>query len=96
MKTVLKQLRDDWSRAFWSELVNRSSLLSRRENAAEVLGWSVRLVWDEGHRGTLYLNDPRWALHRRESLRYIFAEFDPRREAQLLLRQIAPYDVNAR
>lgn len=83
---MLEQSRDDWSRAFSSELVNRSSLLSRRENVAKVLGWSVRLVWDEGHRGTLYLNDPRWALHRRESQRYIVTEFNPRREAQLLPR----------
>jgi len=77
---VLEQSRDDWSRLSEANRQSQQPAFAR-ENAAEVLGWSVRLVWDEGHRGTLCLNDPRWALHRRESLRYILTKFDPRREA---------------
>lgn len=78
-----------WSRDFWSELVNRTRPLTRRDNAAELFGWSVRLVWNEGSRGTIYLYNAAMPLRQRERLRYVFAQLEPRREARLLLREIA-------
>jgi hypothetical protein len=83
--------REEWTRDFWSELVNRSHLLSRLGDAAEVFGWNVRLVWNDGRRGTIYLYDAKERTRRRrERLRFVFTEFEPRREARLLLQQIAP------
>jgi hypothetical protein len=90
MNDLPTRSREEWSRDFWSELVNRTHLLSRRENVAEMFGWSVRLVWNEGRRGTIYLyNASATPFRQRERLRYVFTEFEPRREARLLLRQIA-------
>jgi hypothetical protein len=90
MNDLPTRSREEWSRDFWSELVNRTHLLSRREDVAEIFGWSVRLVWNEGRRGTIYLYNASGRPPReRERLRYVFTEFEPRREARLLLRQIA-------
>lgn len=45
-----------WAREFWSEIVNRRSILSRHGDEVDLLGWKVRLAWDEGaDRGTLYV-----------------------------------------
>ena len=83
--------REEWTRDFWSELVNRAHLLSRRENTAEIFGWSVRLVWLDRRHGAIYLyNAPERAPRRREDLRHVFTDCEPRREARLLLKQIAP------
>jgi hypothetical protein len=91
MKDLPPRSHEEWSHEFWSELVNRTHLLSRRENTAKIFEWSVRLVWDEGRRGTIYLYNPSGNLHQqRERQRFVFTEFEPRREAQLLLSQIAP------
>jgi hypothetical protein len=48
-----------WAREFWSEIVNRRSILSRHRDEVDLLGWKVRLAWDEGaDRGTLYVRPP--------------------------------------
>jgi len=91
MDDLPKRSCEQWSHDFWSELVNRAHLLSRRDNMGELFGWSVRLVWDEGRRGTIYLHDGSGKRRRQDDrLRYVFTDFEPRREARLLLQQIAP------
>jgi len=89
MDTLRVRTSEDWSREFWGELVCASRSIFRRENVVEVFGWTVRLVWDDGTRGTIYLchacDGP---ATRHERLRYVYREFDPRREARLLLAQI--------
>jgi len=90
-----------WTREFWSELVNRSSSLRRRDNEAELWGWKIRLVWDDGgRRGVVYLHRdavPRNVKDAQGDLRtFVFTNFDPRKEARLLLDQLYSADAPRR
>ena len=86
-----------WAREFWSEIVNRRSILSRHRDEVDLLGWKVRLAWDEGaDHGTLYVrprNVARKGLDRRI---FISTELNPREQARLLLTQLAVIDASRR
>jgi hypothetical protein len=90
-----------WTREFWSELVNCTSSLRRLENQAELWGWKIRLVWEDGgRRGVLYLHrdaSPRQAANPQRDFRiFVFASFDPRAEARLLLDELYAVDAPQR
>jgi hypothetical protein len=90
-----------WTREFWSELVNCTSSLRRLENQAELWGWKIRLVWEDGgRRGVVYLHRdvlPRQVAGPRRDLRtFVFTTFDPRAEARLLLDRLSAVDAAQR
>jgi hypothetical protein len=90
-----------WTCEFWSELVNCTSSLRRLENQAELWGWRIRLVWEDGgRRGVVYLHRdvlPRQPVNPQRDFRiFVFATFDPRAEARLLLDQLSALDDSQR
>jgi hypothetical protein len=90
-----------WTRAFWSELVNCTSSLRRLENQAELWGWKIRLVWEDGgRRGVVYLHRdvlPHQVANPQRDLRiFVFTTFDPRAEARLLLEELHALDAPQR
>jgi len=68
-----------WSRAFWSELVNRTTLLERYDDRAVLCGRRIRLAWDADGHGTIYVGERRT---------FVFLAFDPRAEARRLLADL--------
>ena len=91
-----------WTREFWSELVNCTSSLRQRENQAELWGWKIRLVWEDGgRRGVLYLYRdvlPRQAANPQQRARriFVFPSFDARAEARSLLKELSAVDAPQR
>jgi hypothetical protein len=86
-----------WAREFWSEIVNRRSILSRHRDEVDLLGWKVRLAWDEGaDRGTLYVRPRNVARKELDRRIFICTELNPREQARLLLTQLAVIDASRR
>lgn len=86
-----------WSIQFWSELVNLSRSVIRLGDEATIRGWTIRLAWDvDGKRGTVLVRRDTTVLgllkDRVEHSRTIYPNFDPRREADDLLRDLYAID----
>jgi hypothetical protein len=86
-----------WTREFWSAILNRRSSLSRQGNEVDLLGWKVRVAWEDGgRRGTIYLH-PRNVLSTEFDCRmFVFPTLNPRKQARLLLRQLTTLDTPRR
>src|ERR1035438_6522323 len=86
-----------WAREFWSEIVNRRSILSRHGDEVDLLGWKVRLAWDEdADHGTLYVRPRNVARKELDRRIFISTELNPREQARLLLTQLAVIDASRR
>ena len=101
MRSDVDPTANFWTREFWSELVNCTSSLRRLENQAELWGWNIRLVWEDGgRRGVVYLHRdvlPRQAANPQRDRRiFVFPSFDPRAEARLLLDELSAVDAPQR
>jgi hypothetical protein len=77
-----------------------TSSVRRTGNQAELWGWRIRLIWEDGGRRGVYLHRdvlPRQVANPRRDFRiFVFRTFDPRAEARSLLDELYTVDAPQR